>query len=53
MRYALLPNSLESIWYLEFDEDKKDNKHLSFNATRGNAWEKLKVLLFMVFGFTD
>ena len=34
-------------------EDKKDNKHLSFNATRGNAWEKLKILLFMVFGFTD
>ena len=53
VRYALLPNSLESIWYLEFDEDKKDNKHLSFNTTRGNAWEKLKILLFMVFGFTD
>ena len=53
VRYAMLPNSLESIWYLEFDEDEKDNKHLLFNATRSDSWEKFKILLFMIFGHID
>ncbi|MDC3067351.1 hypothetical protein OA344_01135, partial [Pseudomonadota bacterium] len=53
VRYSLLPNGLEPIWYLEFNQDFQDNKHLTFNAIRSNSWEKLKKLIFMIVGFPD
>ena len=53
VRYSLLPNGLEPIWYLEFNQDFQDNKHLTFNAIRSNSWEKLKKLIFMIIGFPD
>ena len=53
VRYAMLPNDLDSIWYLEFDQDEKDNKHLLFNTKRNNSWEKIRILLSMVFGRND
>ena len=50
VRYSMLPNGLDPIWYLEFNDDVQDNKHLTFNTTRDNSREKLKKLFAMILG---
>ena len=53
VRYSILPNGIDPIWYLEFNEDVQDNRHLTFNTIRSNSWAKLKKLTFMIFGTVD
>ena len=53
VRYSMLPNGLDPIWYLEFNNDVQDNKHLTFNTVRDDSREKLKKLFAMILGRFD
>ena len=51
VRYALLPNELDSIWFIEINEETDPNEHLKFQAVREDSWDKFFTLISMIFNF--